>query len=82
MQPKRHFALKGTFPIETIVKKKAKFVKFSKKFLCYFSEEKNEKKMEKKIEKKYPRRRRRLGMLFFFPDACGATFFFFFVKGQ
>ena len=59
-RPKRHFALKDTFPMETIVNKKtAKIPKISKILLSYFSK----KKSKKKIYKKNSRRRRRL---FFF----------------
>jgi len=43
MRLKMHFALKGTFPIETIVKKNSKNPKKSKMLLNYF--------LAKKIEK-------------------------------
>ena len=76
MRPKRQFALKDTFPIETIVKKKnAKIPKISKNVLSYFSKKKIEKKNGKK---NISRRLRRLGIFFFF-GACGASFFFFFL---
>ena len=46
MRPKRHFALKDTFPIETIGKKKknAKIPKISKNLLSYFSKKKRKQK--------------------------------------
>ena len=77
MRPKRHFALKDTFPMETIVKKKVQNSQNFQNFAKLFS--KKNKIEEKKIEKKYiffPRRLRRLGIIFFF-GACGASFFFF-----
>ena len=69
MRPKRHFALKDTFPIETIVKKKKRknsqnFQNFQN-FAKLFFEKKNRKK---KSEKKY----------IFFLGACGASVSFFF----
>ena len=84
MRPKRHFALKGTFPTETIVKNNdPKIPKISKILLSYFSKKKIEKKTKQKIvffssAPAAPRHHfffRRLRRLFFF-------FFFFFVKGK
>ena len=69
MRPKRHFALKGTFPMETIVKKikkSPKIPKISKILLSYFS--KKNKKSKNKIKKN----------IFFFLGACGASASFFF----
>ena len=49
MRPKGHFALKCTFPMETIVnKKKAKIPKILKILLSYFSKKKKSKKQSKK----------------------------------
>ena len=70
MLPKRHFALKDTFPMETMVNKKTakipKISKISKILLCYFSKKKSKKN---KIGKK---------IIYFFLGACGASASFFF----
>ena len=69
MRPERHFALKGTFPIETIVKKTAKIPKIPKKFAKLFFEKKNWKKIKKyifpqnglKMASKWPQNRINMG---------------------
>ena len=68
MRPKRHFALKDTFPMETIVNKKtAKISKISKILLSYFSKKKKSK--TKKIGKIY---------IYFFSAPAAAPRHFFF----
>ena len=73
MRPKRHFALKDTFPMETIVNKKT--AKIPKILLSYFS--------KKKIENKIKLDFFSLGACgasasFFFPAPAAPLFFFFF----
>ena len=74
MQPKRHFALKDTFSMETLVLKK-KVKKNNQTFqnvAKLFFEKKNRKK---KSEKKFSAPAAPRHLVFFF-GACGASFFF------
>ena len=75
MRPKRHFALKDTFPMETIVKKKpCKNSQNFQNFAKLFSKKKIEKKSEKYIFF-LSRRLRRLSIFFFFSAPAAPLFF-------
>ena len=73
MRPKGHFALKFTFPIETILnKKKAKIPKISKILQVIFQ------KKSRKNQKKYITGACGASA-FFFPAPAAPLFFFFFL---
>ena len=79
MRPKRHFALKDTFPMETIVKKNLqKNPKISEILLRYFRKKKLKKKIGKNIYFFISRCLQRLGIFFFFPFPAPAAPLFFF----